>query len=610
MSGPHPSPPSEPSESPAAVLARRIRQLELAGRIAGIGFWDYDFTTGRFWWSEEIWRIAGLEPDAFRLDAESRLAIFHPEDREARRRAWAEAIAAKRDFDHRARVIRPDGSIRHVETRGLCRLDERGEVAGYFGILQDITERIENERRLEEAIRQAEADRALLQTATEVLFDGFALFDPEDRLVLCNRAFAALYGEEPEALAGRSFEELQRLPAFRHRFGLAHLDETAFARWLAERLQRHREASGIPREVRGGDLCFWVQERRLRDGSIVLCRTDITALKRTEENLRSLAQAFARARHAAEAAHALLRAATDVLSDGFALFGPDDRLRLCNHAFAALEGTTPQALEGRCFAELARSHLDRHRPGLDPEARARELAARLALHARADGTPFDLAVGERHYVVREHRLPDGHTVLLQTEVTHLKQIERDLRRLATIDELTELANRRQFFDRGRRLLERARRHDQRVALLLFDLDHFKQINDSHGHAAGDLVLRRVADICRSTLRSHDLVARLGGEEFAVLLIDTDREEALAVAERLRTAIATADIRYGEHRLAVTISVGIAVPEAGREDLEACLAAADRALYRAKHEGRNRVCAVVHEGSAGGGSGPSRHERRR
>jgi diguanylate cyclase (GGDEF)-like protein/PAS domain S-box-containing protein len=568
------------------VLERRLRQLELAGRLAGIGFWDYDFEHDLFTWSDEIWRIAGLEPGAFPLDAESRFAIFHPEDRDARRRAWAEAIAAKRDFAHRARILRPDGGIRHVETRGVCRLDAAGRVIGYFGVLQDITATIETAERLEEARRRTEASRRLLAAATEVLFDGFAVFDPDDRLVLCNRAFASLYGADPEALAGLTFEELQRLAAFRSVLGLA---DEAFELWLETRLGIHREATGEPREVEVGGLWLWVQERRLADGSIVLCRTDITALKRTEAELRALAREFARARNAAEEAHGLLRAATEVLTDGFALFDPDDRLVLCNRAFATLHGGTPGELEGRRYLALIENYLDRHRPELDGEARARYLASRLALHGRADGTPCDLEAGGRHYVAREHRVPGGWTVVLRSEVTHLKQIERELRRLATVDELTELANRRQFFDRGRRMLERARRSGRPVALLLFDLDHFKQINDTFGHAAGDLVLRRVAAACREVLRSGDLVARLGGEEFAVLLDGADAVEAELVAERLREAIAGLDIAVRGRRMPVTASLGVALPAPGREDLEACLAAADRALYRAKRAGRNRVC---------------------
>lgn len=566
-------------------MERRLRQLELAGRIAGVGYWDYDFQTNTFQWSDEIWRIAGLEPDAFPLDNESRLRVFHPEDREERRRTWAEAIASKRDFEHSARLVRPDGSIRHVYTKGLCRLDEQGRVAGYFGIVQDVTARVETERRLDEARRRAEASRNLMWAATEALFDGFALFDPDDRLMLCNEAFSELYGASPEELVGASFEELQRRPAFRKRFGI---DDETFELWLESRLRMHREADGRPREVRGGGYWLWIHERRLPDGSTVLCRTDITALKRTEAELRALAQEFARARNAAEHAHTLLRAATEVLSDGFALFDPDDRLVLCNRAFARLHGATPSELEGRSFAALIESYLDRMQPELDAESRTRYLAARLALHRRADGAPYDLAAGDHHYVVREHRVPNGYTVLLRTEVTHLKQIERELRRLATVDELTELANRREFFDRGRRLLERARRGRHPIALLLFDLDRFKRINDDYGHAAGDLVLRTVAGLCRTTLRPNDLLARLGGEEFAALLPDSDHGEALAVAERLRRTIAGAEIHHREQHIPVSASFGVALPEHCGWDLDHLLAAADRALYRAKDAGRNRV----------------------
>ena len=555
--------------------------------MAGFGFWDYDLQSGQSWWSEGVWHLAGLEPEAFPLAAEPPFAILQPEDRAAAKRLFQEALMAQRDFCHRARVRRPDESLRYVEIRGFCRLREGGQIAGYFGIIQDISSQLETELRLVEANERAAASRRLLEAATDAAFDGFAVFDPDDRLILCNRAFSALYEAEPQALIGLTFEELQRLPAFRRRLGLE--DDAAFEVWLEGRLRLHQQADGPPREVRGGDLCLWVHERRLPDGSIVLCRTDISALKRSEAELRALALEFARARNTAEQALQLLRAATEVLSDGFALFDPEDRLLLCNRAFAALYGSLPAELEGRRYAELIEHYLTRHRPQLDAEVRGRYLASRLAMHARADGTPLHLEADGRHYVVREHRVPGGYTVVLHSEVTHLKQVERELRRLATIDELTELANRRAFFDHGRRLLERAQRNGRPMALLLFDLDHFKQINDAFGHAAGDLVLRRVAATCRELLRSEDLVARLGGEEFAVLLHDAEAQEAERVAERLRAAITGLAIDHEGRRIGVTISLGIALPGPGCETLEACLAAADRALYRAKRSGRNRLC---------------------
>ncbi len=481
--------------------------------------------------------------------------------------------------------------------------NERREIVGVVGHARDVTEAraadralARERRRLERltlhltaAKKEAEDARDLLRAATAVLFDGFALFDPEDRLVLCNEAFSSLYDTSPDRLAGLTFEQLQSLPAFRDKLGL---DEESFAVWLEQRLAHFRRRDPQPREVKVGDRWFLVQERRLGDGSLVLCRADITPLKTTEMELREIAGAFARAKVEAEQAHDLLREATAVLSEGFALFDPEDRLILCNGSFAELYGVAPEALEGRAFSWFARTYLARHHPELEPDRRAALLASILRSHEIADGSPREIRAGERWYVMRCSRMLNGCRVLLRSDVTHLKRVEEELRRLATIDELTELYNRRFFFAQGRRLLERCRQNAQPAALLLFDLDHFKTINDSFGHEAGDAVLRAVALCCRRTLRPGDLLARLGGEEFAVLLPETDRRQAKRVAERLRRALSALEVPCDRTVIRLTVSIGLATPEDTPGGLDALLAAADRALYRAKRAGRDRVVAFA------------------
>jgi diguanylate cyclase (GGDEF)-like protein/PAS domain S-box-containing protein len=174
------------------------------------------------------------------------------------------------------------------------------------------------------------------------------------------------------------------------------------------------------------------------------------------------------------------------------------------------------------------------------------------------------------------------------DVTRQKNLEEQLRELATRDSLTGAANRRHFVELGQRERERSLRSKAALSLCLFDADHFKLINDDYGHVAGDHALTTIARAAQSALRAADVLGRLGGEEFAILLPDTDLTGALVVAERVRGAVAASTVRGGEGvDIQVTISVGVAQLQ-GDESLESLLKRADTALYDAKDHGRNRV----------------------
>ncbi len=162
--------------------------------------------------------------------------------------------------------------------------------------------------------------------------------------------------------------------------------------------------------------------------------------------------------------------------------------------------------------------------------------------------------------------------------------------LALTDELTGLYNRRYLLAHLDELVARVSRDGIDAAVLLIDIDHFKQVNDTYGHAAGDDVLRELAARATNTVRSVDLVARLGGEEFVVVMPETGPAIAIAVGERLRLAIANEPftIRASDERLPITVSIGITSAIAGSDDRDRLLKRADDALYCAKAEGRNRV----------------------
>jgi two-component system cell cycle response regulator len=165
-----------------------------------------------------------------------------------------------------------------------------------------------------------------------------------------------------------------------------------------------------------------------------------------------------------------------------------------------------------------------------------------------------------------------------------------LRRLATRDQLTGLLNRREFDRILQEESERAARFGRPLALVLVDIDHFKRVNDTHGHPAGDEVLREVARRLGALMRSVDRVTRFGGEEFALVVMEMDRSTALETARRICEEMRRTPIMVGSVELAVTVSAGVAVLPGDADDGKALVAAADKALYAAKASGRNRALA--------------------
>lgn len=192
------------------------------------------------------------------------------------------------------------------------------------------------------------------------------------------------------------------------------------------------------------------------------------------------------------------------------------------------------------------------------------------------------------------RHPDAKIEGVLSDITERKRMLEELRHLATTDSLTGLYNRRHFLELCQRELRRTRRYPNHVALLMLDADHFKNVNDTYGHDAGDQVLRIISRLCRAHIREVDIVGRMGGEEFAILLPQTGFPAALDIAERLRAAIAQTTLPLADGQmLRFTVSIGGYTFTGRQLAVDELLKAADRALYAAKRHGRNRV--EVHQG---------------
>jgi len=216
-----------------------------------------------------------------------------------------------------------------------------------------------------------------------------------------------------------------------------------------------------------------------------------------------------------------------------------------------------------------------------------------------DHTLKELIRKEEALLQANDELLRENTIRKQIEAA-LRQSEETLKLLAITDPLTELYNRRHFSELAETEISKSLRYGRPLSLIIFDIDFFKHVNDTYGHASGDMVLRTVAKITRESLRAGDIPARYGGEEFVVLLPETTAVQAVVVAERLRRKMAATGVQAGECLISITVSFGVS-DYAGKPDttsrdraLSELVATADSALYMSKNDGRNRVTLYAHD----------------
>jgi diguanylate cyclase (GGDEF)-like protein len=303
-----------------------------------------------------------------------------------------------------------------------------------------------------------------------------------------------------------------------------------------------------------------------------------------------------------ENAGAVLLRAVDSMSDGFVLFDADDRIILCNQVYASmLEGFGGPVLDAKSMVgmhveTIIRKQVEHGQPipaeyGGDVE---KWVADRVALHRRADGVPHVQRLkGGRWVQSIRHRMPDGCMVVLRSDITHFKERERAAQQLAQHDALTGLPNRRLLHDRLLEALARARRTKEIVGVLMIDLDDFKPVNDTHGHKAGDEVLRLTADRLKGCLRVTDTVARFGGDEFVVIAeCDAATADVGAVAIKVLEAVSRPIpalwSRVGTPDVQISCSIGASQCPRDSEDPDTLIRLADAAMYQAKQTGRGRL----------------------
>lgn len=415
-----------------------------------------------------------------------------------------------------------------------------------------------------EADRTAEAERARLSAIVAGSEDAIFSRGLDGVLTSWNAAAERLFGYSAQEAIGMPFD---RLVPEEDRGSAAEL----FAAVLRGERVEHYETRRLHRDGRVVDVAVSLAPLVGSDGTIegaaTICR-DVTEQRRAREALRRSEELF--------------RVAMESAPNGMALLTADEQWLRINPAMCALLGGDHPVRQGKSYRELTHpddlpAELDQLRALLTGDQDEYRLDKRFV---RSDGTALWTNVSVR--VVRDRDGAPELLVLQVTDISERKHAERALQHAATHDELTGVANRRGFIAQLETVLGRTRRSGEQVALLFCDLDRFKEINDVLGHDVGDAVLRHVAQQMRAAVRETDVVARIGGDEFVILLNGvTDEQAAALLARKVGEAVQRPMVHQGT-TVTVSASVGVSLLDSDA-DLAAALRGADAAMYRAKRE---------------------------
>jgi diguanylate cyclase (GGDEF)-like protein/PAS domain S-box-containing protein len=465
--------------------------------------------------------------------------------------------------------VRRDGTRVWVSLSVTAQHDRRGRVTGVTVIARDISDRV-----------RGEAERARHAALVEHSADAIVAVDAEGRVTAWNHAATVLYGYSEREAVGRFAAEL--VPS------------------------TDGETPRVPPGVLAGEVVRRETTRRRRDGSELMIASTISPIR---DRAGAIIGAVGlsrdvtlqrRSQAALQAAHARFQAAFEHAPIGMALVRGDDGTiieandALCEMTGLRLSGRRLETLYHPDEREGVRQDLQRLRSGalshLDTEARYRHREGHV-VHAQVRGAM--VGQGEDRYLV-----------LQALDISDRKRFEGQLRRLADHDALTGLYNRRRFSEELEWIVGYAQRYGHPAALLALDVDHFSYINDSYGHATGDELLGTVAALLRSRLRETDIVGRLGGDEFGVILPQTALEDAQATARSLiEDARGYVQTERAGRKVRASLSIGIREIEPAAQLTPAeQLAEAELARNEAKERGRDRFAV---SGRGGGGTARSR-----
>ena len=536
------------------TLRQNEEFLRLSQRAGHVGSYSWEIASGNVRWSDELFRIYGVDPERFELNIESVLGLIHAKDRERIRRQLEEMVETGHSMDFEFSIIRPDGDERLLWGHGEVVRDKDGKVTRSFGMVQDVTERW----RTEQALLLSEKNfRSLLEDANIGI-----LVHYQGEHEYANTKLLKMLGyslDEFRTTTMRDIVDPAELPKVeaRYRARMEGLDAPNVYDTILKTKDGHTVAVELT-----STKTIWEG----KPAGLVLLQ-DITDRRNAVDQMRKLSIAL------------------EQTADAVIITDPRGIIEYVNLAFEQITGYSRDEALGKT-PRIVKS--DRQNgefyENLWKTINAGNVFNEVFINRRKDGSLY-----YEEKTITPLKDPDGrisHFVSTGKDVTERIQIQERLQYMAQHDALTDLPNRVLLFDRLKLALVRARRHQRLLAVLFIDLDRFKNINDSLGHEAGDLLLQQLSDRLRRSIRGDDTVARFGGDEFVILLDDVAQEgDVHDVAQKVLEELVP-PFKVGTQQLFITASIGVSLYPNDGEDSSTLLKYADIAMYRAKELGKN------------------------
>lgn len=542
--------------SRTAELTKLNSIFEEAQQITHLGNWEWNILDGSLQWSDEIYRIFGVEPKSFLPTYEKFTSFVHPDDRAYINDHIDLALKNIGPYNVIHRVITPDNEYKYVHERGHVDRDAEGHPVRMIGTVQDITSEIA----IQSELKKSEDKFKIL---TEHSYTGILVH--EGNILYTNPKLEEMTGYNQEELLNLDFFTL--FPELNNKETLNILKRRTQGEKFTQQYEDIQMSckDGSSRLVSAFSVTIEYEGRFVALSNVF----DMTDIRKAEEQAKTLS---------------LVVEQTD---DIIKITDTKGIISYVNDAFIAHTGyARHEAIGKRSNLLKSDKHAAEFFANLWKTIQQGLIFKDVLINRKKDGSIYYEAQTIAPIINSAHEIT-GYFSTGKDITQHIK-LEEKLSQLASTDSLTGINNRRHFEELLTKEIARTKRNNNSLALMMFDIDHFKQINDTYGHNVGDNVLQSIANVILFNIRETDVFARWGGEEFILFFPETNEESAEYLGEKLRHAVEHYDFNDVDK---VTASFGITLYKQG-ETSEELIKRADEAMYQAKSAGRNRVIKLL------------------